>query len=90
MKPTTVREALIDYFETVVEKHPEMADKPYILSSEKTLTPRQLAENHDPAFMQELEKGVIQTTIELVVRGKETLPNNGVNADTKEPREKSE
>ena len=73
MKPTTIREALIDYFETLVEKRPEMADKPYIVSSERSLTPRQLAKNDNSKVMSELENSVIQTTIELVVRGKETL-----------------
>ena len=74
MKPTTVREALIDYFKTLVEKQPEMADRPYLVSSKRSLTPGQIVKNQ--AVIQELEKEVIKTTIELVVRGKESLPND--------------
>lgn len=90
MKPTTIRDAVIDYFHAAIDKQPELKDHPYLCLKNEAgdfFTYQEMTtiyEDH-PHFAAELEKGLIMMTIDLLVRGKETLPNNRLQVTAKKP-----
>lgn len=70
-----IKEAIREYFQSLLQQDPELKDKVYFFKGEQAVTYQQMLTVYDdqPMFAEEIEKGIIKLVLDLIARGKKDL-----------------